>query len=43
MAMQFHGNVRGEVRVNLLALFARKSHIFMCGALELFRIVRVCH
>ena len=39
MAM-FHGNVRGEVRVNFLALFASKPHIFMCGALKLSGIVR---
>ena len=37
---EFHGNVRGKVRVNLLALFASKPHILMCGALKLFRIVR---
>ena len=40
MAMRFHGNVCGEVRVNFLALFASKTHIFMCGALKFFRIVR---
>ena len=40
MAMKFHGNVRGEVRVNFLALFASKPHIFMCGALKLSGIVR---
>ena len=34
MVMKFHGNVRGEVRVNFLALFASKPHIFMCGALK---------
>ena len=34
MAMKFHGNVRGEGRVNLLALFASKPHVFKCGALE---------
>ena len=28
MVMNFHGNVRGEVRVNFLALFASKSHLF---------------
>ena len=39
--MQFHGNVRGEVRMNFLALFASKPNIFMCGALKLFRILRV--
>ena len=38
--MKFHGNVRGEVRVNFLALFASKPHIFMCGALKLSGIVR---
>ena len=27
MVMEFHGNVRGEVRVNFLALFASKPHI----------------
>ena len=27
MAMKFHGNVRGEARVNFLALFASKPHI----------------
>ena len=35
-----YGNVRGEVRVNFLALFASKPHIFMCGALKLSGIVR---
>ena len=40
MVMKFHGNVRGEVRVNILALFASKPHIFMCGALKLSGIVR---
>ena len=40
MVMKFHGNVRGEVRVNFLALFASKPHIFMCGALKLSGIVR---
>ena len=30
MVMKFHGNVRGEVRVNFLALFASKPHIFKC-------------
>ena len=39
MVMTFHGNVRGEVRVNFLALFASKRHIFMCGALKLSGIV----
>ena len=29
MAMKFHGNVRGEARVNFLALLASKSHIFV--------------
>ena len=38
--MKFHGDVRGEVRVNFLALFASKHHIFMGGALKLFGIVR---
>ena len=38
--MKFHGNVRGEVRVNFLALFASKPHIFMCGAPKLSGIVR---
>ena len=33
MAMKFHGNVRGEIRVNFLAVFPSKPHIFMCGAL----------
>ena len=40
MAMKFHGNVRDEVRVNFLAPFLTGRHIFMCGALKLFRIVR---
>ena len=40
MAMKFHGNVRGEVQVNFLALFASKPHIFICGALKLSAIVR---
>ena len=40
MAMKFHGNVRGKVRVNFLAIFASKRHILMCGAFRLFRIVR---
>ena len=40
MVMKFHGNVRAEVRVNFLALFASKPHIFMCGALKLSGIVR---
>ena len=40
MVMKFHGNVRGEVRVNFLALFASKPHNFMCGALKLSGIVR---
>ena len=40
MVMKFHGNVRGEVRVNFLALFASKPHIFMCRALKLSGIVR---
>ena len=40
MVMKFHGNVRGEFRVNFLALFASKPHIFMCGALKLSGIVR---
>ena len=39
MAMKFHSNVRGEVRVNFLALSASKPHIFMRAALILFRIV----
>ena len=34
MVVKFHGNVRGEVRVNFLARFASKPHIFMCGALK---------
>ena len=38
--MKRNGNVRGEVRVNFLALFASKPHIFMCGALKLSGIVR---
>ena len=38
MVMKFH--VRGEVRVNFLALVALKPHIFMCGALKLSGIVR---
>ena len=40
MVMKFHGNVQGEVRVNFLALFAPKPHIFICGALKLSWIVR---
>ena len=40
MVMKFHGNVRGEVQVNFLALFASKPHIFVCGALKLSGIVR---
>ena len=40
MVMKFHGNVRGNVRVNFLALFALKPHIFMHGALKLSGIVR---
>ena len=40
MAMKFHGDVRGEVRVNFLTPFASKSHIFICGTLKLPRIVR---
>ena len=37
---EFHGNVRDEVRVNFLALFARNPHIVMCGALTFTGIVR---
>ena len=40
MAMKFHGHVRGEVRVNFLALFASKPHILICSALKLSGIVR---
>ena len=40
MAMKFHGNIRGNVRVNFLDPFASKPHIFMCGALKLLSIVR---
>ena len=40
MVMKRNGNVRGEVRVNFLALFASKPYIFMCGALKLSGIVR---
>ena len=40
MVMKLHGNVRGEVRVNFLALSASKPHNFMCGALRLSGIVR---
>ena len=40
MVMKKKCNVRGEVRVNFLALFASKPHIFMCGALKLSGIVR---
>ena len=40
MVMKFHGNVRGEVRVNFLAPLASKPQIFMCGALKLPGIVR---
>ena len=39
IAMKFHGNVHGELRVNFLALFASKPDIFICGALELFQVV----
>ena len=38
--MKFHGNVRGEVRVYFLALFASKPHIFMRGAHKFSGIVR---
>ena len=41
MVMKFHGNVWGEVRVNFLALFCLKPHIFMCGALQWSGIVRL--
>ena len=38
MAKMFYGTIRGEVRVNFLALFASKPpHFFMRGALNLFR------
>ena len=40
MVLKLHGNVRDEVRVNFLALFASKLHIFMYGALKLSGIVR---
>ena len=40
MVRKFHGNVRGEVRVNFLALSASKPHAFMCFALKLSGIVR---
>ena len=40
MVMQFHRNVRGELRVNFLALYALKPQILMCGALKLSGIVR---
>ena len=40
MVMKKHGNVRGEVRVNFLALFASKPHIFICGSLKLSGTVR---
>ena len=40
MVMKFHGNVQGEVRVNFLARFVSKPHMFMCGALKLSGIVR---
>ena len=40
MVMKKHDNVRGEVRVNFLALFASKPHSFMRGALKLSGIVR---
>ena len=33
--MKFHGNVRGEVRVNFLALFVSKPHTFLFGFLTL--------
>ena len=41
MAKKFHGKVHDKVPVNFLALFASKPHIFMCGALKLFRFFRV--
>ena len=40
MVMKRNGNVRGKVRVNFLALFLWKPHIFMWGSLALLRIVR---
>ena len=40
MVMKLYGNVRGEVRVNFLALFASKPRVFMCVALRLSGIVR---
>ena len=40
MVMKFHGNVRGEVWVNFLAILASKPRIFICGALKLSGIVR---
>ena len=40
MVMKVHGNVRGEIRVNFLAFFVSKLHIFMRGSLTLSRIVR---
>ena len=40
MVMKSDGSVRSEVRVNFLALCVSKPHIFMCGSLTLFRIVR---
>ena len=40
MVMKFYGNGRGEVRVKFLALLVLKPHIFMCGFLTLFRLVR---
>ena len=27
LVMKFHGNVRGEVRVNILALLVSKTHV----------------
>ena len=38
--MKFHGNVRGEARVNFPALSVPKPHIFIRASLTLFRIVR---
>ena len=40
MVMKIHGNVRGKVRVNSLALLVSKHHIFICGSLTFLRIVR---
>ena len=40
VVMKFHGNVPGEVRVNFLALFPSKPHIFICSGRKVSGIVR---